>query len=54
MLQGECAMGILDFLKKPKVQETFTETTFECRRGGLTIRSMEYRPGVENHVLHGG
>ena len=48
MLQGGCAMGMLDFLKKPKVQEPFTEITFECKRGGLTIRGTEYRPEGEN------
>ena len=26
-------MGMLVFLKKPKVQEPFTETTFECKHG---------------------
>ena len=41
-------MGMLDFLKKPKVQEPFTETTFECKRGDLTIRGTEYRPEGEN------
>lgn len=37
-------MSVMDFLKKPKTQEPFTETTFECKRGGLTIRGTEYRP----------
>ncbi|MBQ8621678.1 MAG: hypothetical protein IJ422_05130 [Oscillospiraceae bacterium] len=41
-------MGIMDFLKKPKVREPFTETTFECKRGDLTIRGTEYRPEGEN------
>ena len=41
-------MGMLDYLKKPKVQEPFIETTFECKRGGLTIRGTEYRPEGEN------
>ena len=41
-------MDILTFLKKPKVQEPFIETTFECKRGGLTIRGTEYRPEGEN------
>ena len=41
-------MGMLDFLKKPKVQEPFTETTFECKRGDLAIRGTEYRPEGEN------
>ena len=41
-------MDILTFLKKSKVQEPFTETTFECKRGDLTIRGTEYRPEGEN------
>lgn len=41
-------MGILDFLKKPKVLKPFKETTFECKRGDLTIRGTEYRPEGEN------
>ena len=41
-------MGLLDFLTKPKVQEPFTEVTFECKRGDLTIRGTEYRPAGEN------
>ena len=41
-------MGMMDFLKKPKAQEPFTETTFECKRGDLTIRGTEYRPEGEN------
>ena len=40
-------MDILTILKKSKVQEPFTETTFECKRGGLTIRGAEYRPEGE-------
>ena len=39
---------MFDFLKKSKVQEPFTETTFECKRGGLTIRGTKYRPEGEN------
>jgi len=35
-------------LKREKVQEPYTETTFECRRGGLTIRGTEYRLEGEN------
>ena len=41
-------MGMLDFLKKSKVQEPFTETTFECKRGDLTIQGTEYRPAGDN------
>jgi len=41
-------MGMMDFLKKTKAQEPFTETTFECKRGDLTIRGTEYRPEGEN------
>ena len=37
-------MGIMELLRKPKGQEPFAETTFECKRGGLTIRGTEYRP----------
>ena len=40
-------MGVLDILRKPKVQEPFTESVFECRRGELTIRGTEYRPKGE-------
>ena len=36
-------MDIFAFLKKPKMQEPFTETTFECKRGDLTIWGTEYR-----------
>ena len=41
-------MAMLDFLKKPRAQESFTEATFECKRGNLTIRGTEYRPEGEN------
>ena len=41
-------MGLLDFLKKTKTQEPFTETVFECERDGLTIRGTEYRPAGDN------
>ena len=41
-------MGMMDFLRKPKAEEPFTETTFECKRGDLTIRGTEYRPEGEN------
>ena len=41
-------MDIFAFLKKPTMQEPFTETTVECKRGGLTIRGTEYRPEGEN------
>ena len=40
-------MGMFDFLKKRKVEEPFAETTFECKRDGLTIRGTEYRPEGE-------
>ena len=40
-------MDILTILKKSKVQEPFIETTFECKRGGLSIRGTEYRPEGE-------
>ena len=39
---------MFDFLKKHKVQELFTEITFECKRDDLTIRGTEYRPEGEN------
>lgn len=35
-------------LIKKKTPEPFTETTFECRRGALTIRGTQYRPAGEN------
>ena len=41
-------MRLLQFLKKEKCAEPFTETAFECKRGGLTIRGTEYRPEGEN------
>ena len=41
-------MGMMGFLKKSKVQETFTETTFKCKRGKLTVCGTEYRPEGEN------
>lgn len=41
-------MGLLDFLKKPKLPEGITLGTFECKRDGLTIRGTEYRPQGEN------
>lgn len=41
-------MGILDFGKKPKEQDPFAESLFECRRGDLTIRGTEYRPDGDN------
>lgn len=41
-------MGMLDFLKRPKAKEPFTQTTFSCKRGDLTIRGTEYRPEGEN------
>ena len=34
---------MFDFHKKRKIQESFTETTFECKRDDLTIRGTEYR-----------
>lgn len=37
-------MGFFQFPKKEKVQEPFQESTFECKRGNLTIRGTEYRP----------
>ena len=41
-------MRLLHFLKKEKCAEPFTETAFECKRGGLIIRGTEYRPEGEN------
>ena len=41
-------MGMMDFLKKPKAEEPFTEINFECKRGPLCIRGTEYRPEGEN------
>ena len=37
-------MALFPGMKKRKAQESFAETTFECRRGDLTIRGTEYRP----------
>jgi len=39
---------MFDSQKKRKIQEPITETTFECKRGNLTIRGTEYRPEGEN------
>ena len=41
-------MSFLNFGKKNKVEEGFTESFFECTRDGLTIRGTEYRPEGEN------
>ena len=41
-------MALFPGMKKRKAQEPFDETTFECRRGDLTIRGTEYRPKGEN------
>ena len=41
-------MGLFDFLKKSKLAEGITESVFECKRDGLTIRGAEYRPEGEN------
>ena len=30
-------MGIMELPRKRKAQELYTETTFECKRGDLTI-----------------
>lgn len=40
-------MGVLDFLKKPEAKALFAETAYECKRGDLTIRDIEYRPEGE-------
>ncbi len=37
-------MAMFPIMKKRKAQEPFAETTFECRRGNLTIRGTEYKP----------
>ena len=37
-------MALFPGMKKRKAQEPFAETTFECRRGDLTIRGTEYKP----------
>lgn len=41
-------MGIFDLFKKKKYSENITESVFECKRDGLTIRGTEYRPQGEN------
>ena len=41
-------MRTLRFLKNSMRQDPFTETTFECKRGDLTIRGTEYRPEGDN------
>lgn len=38
-------MGIFG---KPKLKEGITQSTFSCKRDGLTIRGTEYRPQGEN------
>ena len=40
-------MAVFDFLKKQNIKEPFAESTFECKRGNLTIRGTEYRPEGE-------
>ena len=37
-------MTLPHFVRRKKVQEPFTEKTFECKRDNLTIRGTEYRP----------
>lgn len=41
-------MGLFDFFRKPNPSEPFTENTFSCRRGDLTIRGTEFKPEGEN------
>jgi len=41
-------MGLFDFIKKNNLKEGITESTFECKREGLTIRGTEYRPEGDN------
>jgi len=36
-------MGLFDFLQKNELPEGMIESTFECKREGLTIRGTEYR-----------
>ena len=38
-------MGRIEFLKKPKTEEPFTETTFECKRA---------YPNAKLHIIEGG
>ena len=43
---------MFDFIKKNKIREPFTEATFECKRGGLTIQEISsYRGPVL--IVHG-
>ena len=44
-------MGLFDFFKKPKANEPFTESTFSCRRGDLTIRSIAQACGLSMRRL---
>ena len=41
-------MGLFDFIKKNNLKEGIKESTFECKREGLTIRGTEYRPEGDN------
>lgn len=41
-------MSLLNISKSAAKQENFTVTTFECKRGDLTIRGTEYRPVGDN------
>ncbi len=36
-------MGLIDFLRKPKLPEGVEASVFECKREGLTIRGTQYR-----------
>lgn len=40
-------MGNFDLLKKKKYSDNITESVFECKRDGFTIRGTEYRPQGE-------
>ena len=48
---------MFSFLKKKSINEPFTESVFECKRGSLTIQGTEYRPAGDNlpvaSVSHG-
>lgn len=59
---------MLDLFKKLKTQDCYTETTFECKRGGLTIRgtkdsmvnpdysrqAQRAYPNAKLHLIEGG
>jgi len=44
-------MGMMDFLKKPKAEESFAETAFECKQGCLTIEGGAHGFGKKHDAI---